>query len=114
MHQVPEDGLEESANGSVATGQRAYTFERYGHHVGLDKTCLLMEDRWKWWKSPTTVLCSTLEVMFFGFTYIRHAARVARGSDTDYAKFGGYGKKLGELGKETRSCIRMVSEPRLV
>ncbi|MCA1837828.1 MAG: hypothetical protein LC674_03415, partial [Actinobacteria bacterium] len=44
MHQVPEDGLEESANGSVATGQRAYTFERYGHHVGLDKKCLLMED----------------------------------------------------------------------
>jgi hypothetical protein len=52
--------------------------------------------------------------MFLGFTYIRHPARVARGSDTDYAKSGGYGKKLGELGKEIRSCIRMVSEPRLV
>jgi hypothetical protein len=52
--------------------------------------------------------------MFLGFTYIRHTARVARGSDTDYAKFGGCGKKLEELGKEIRSCIRMVSEPRVV
>jgi hypothetical protein len=44
MHQVPEKmGSLESANGSVARGQRAYTFKRYGHHVGLDKKCLLME-----------------------------------------------------------------------